>query len=241
MARDYQYDQHFLRSPRLVAELIGHSSIRKNDTVYDLGAGSGIITSVLARRCRHVVAVEVEPRAIQLLRLNMKELENVTIIEADILQVQLPTEPYKVFSNIPFSLSAAVVRRLVGSANPPRAMYLIVQRQFARKLTMGEHFTSQLGAELAPEYTARVRRPLRRSDFTPPPHVDTALLELKYRDTPLLSPAEMQPYRVYVQRCYAEQKFFALQPREKAGISALRKPSELSAEQWVALFQLRQR
>lgn len=51
MKRLHTYaQQHFLRSPRLVAELIGHSNIRKNDTVYDLGAGSGVIASVLARR-----------------------------------------------------------------------------------------------------------------------------------------------------------------------------------------------
>lgn len=237
MVRDHRYDQHFLRNPRLVAELVGHSNIRKNDVVYDLGAGSGVITSVLARRCRQVVAVEVESRALELLRRNTAELANVTIIQNDIRDVKLPATPYKVFANIPFSLSTNVVRRLTETSHPPRAIYLIVQRQFARKLTMGEHFTSQLGAQIAPTFTARVRRPLRKTDFTPPPAVDTALLELKLRLEPLLSAAELPAYRDFVARCFAEQKFYARQPRETAGISSERKPSELDAEQWVHLYR----
>src|SRR4051812_28038866 len=52
MPRLHTYSQHFLRSPRIVAELIGHSNVRKNDIVYDLGAGSGVIASVLANKCK---------------------------------------------------------------------------------------------------------------------------------------------------------------------------------------------
>ena len=238
MARHHHYDQHFLRSPRLVAELVGHTNIRKNDTVYDLGAGSGIITSVLARRCRQVVAVEVEPQALETLRRNVAGYDNVLIEARDMREVILPDTPYKVVANIPFSLSSTMVRRLTEAANPPRAVYLVVQRQFARKLTMGEHFTSQLGAQIAPLYMARIRRPLRRTDFTPPPAVDTVLLELKLREAPLLPLTEMPAYRLFVERCFAEQKFFGAQPREKADISSERKPSELDELQWVRLFQL---
>lgn len=239
MARDYHYDQHFLRSPRLVAELIGHTNIRKNDLVYDLGAGSGVIASVLAGRCRQVVAVELEPRALATLRRNVASYNNVTVVEGDILRVPLPAERYKVFANIPFSLSSTVVRRLTEADNPPLALYLIVQRQFARKLTFGSHFTSQLGAQLAPWFSARIRRPLRRTDFTPPPAVDTVLLELRLRPEPLLSNSDRQHYHQFVERCFAEQKFFARQPREQAGISSEKKPSELDEQQWVALFRLR--
>lgn len=237
MARHHTYDQHFLRSPRLVAELIGHTNIRKNDVVYDLGAGSGVISSVLARRCRQVVAVEMEPEALSLLRKNLVTTDNVQIVAADMLEIQLPSTRYKVFANIPFSLSAKIVRHLTEADHPPTAIYLIVQKQFARKLTMGSHFTAQLGAQLAPLYMARLRRPLRKSDFTPPPAVDTVLLELRLREQPLLGQTELATYRQYVERCYAEQKYFAQQPREQAGISAEKKPSELDQVQWVRLYE----
>ena len=130
MSRDYKYAQHFLRSPRLVAELIGHSNIRKNDLVYDLGAGSGVISSVLANRCKKVVAVEIEPNALKNLRRNLGNILNVDIVERDILSVEPPAEPYKIFANIPFSLSAEIVRKFTETNRPPKAIYLITQRQF---------------------------------------------------------------------------------------------------------------
>lgn len=238
MARLNDYSQHFLRGPRLVAELIGHSNIRKNDIVYDLGAGSGVIASVLANKCKKVVAVENEPEALKKLRTNLGNILNVDIVEQDILKLKIPDGRYKIFSNIPFSESAAIVRKFTEADNPPIATYLIAQKQFARKLVPSDqHFTAQLGAQIGPMFTARIRKPLRKTDFTPPPNVDTVLLEIKLREELLLAESVMPEYREYVARCFAEQKFFARQPREKAGISSEKIPSQLSIEQWVKLYK----
>ena len=117
------HGQHFLRSPRVAAILLGHSTIRRRDTVYDLGAGSGVITSALARRCQQVVAVENEPRALDALRRHTISMPHVRIIAADIRRLALPTEPYKVFANIPFALSADIVRMLTTASTPPQAIY----------------------------------------------------------------------------------------------------------------------
>jgi 23S rRNA (adenine-N6)-dimethyltransferase len=237
MPRLHTHGQHFLRSPRLVAELVGHSNIRRNDTVYDLGAGSGVITSVLARRCRSVVAVEIEPGALTKLRQNAAHLDNVTILAKDILNVEPPNEPYKIFANIPFHLSAQVVRKFTDASQPPTSMYLITQKQFARKLVPGDdHFTSQLSAQISPFFTARIRRPLRKTDFTPPPAVDTVLLEIKPRSEPLLAADKRANYQAFVGRCFEDQKFFALAPRQVAKLSPELRPSQLTPEQWVALY-----
>ena len=116
-----QYSQVFLRSPRLVAELIGHSNIRKNDLVLDIGAGIGTITSVLAGRCAKVIAIEPEPRAATKLRQNTTRLSNIKIVERDFLKYDLPSGSYKVFSNIPFHLSSPLVQKLVWAPNPPKS------------------------------------------------------------------------------------------------------------------------
>jgi 23S rRNA (adenine-N6)-dimethyltransferase len=238
VARLHTLSQHFLRSPRLVAELIGHSNIRKNDTVYDLGAGSGVISSVLANKCKKVVAVEIEPAALQKLRYNLGNILNVDIVEQDILKMKIPKGRYKIFSNIPFSQSAAIVRKFTEADNPPVAMYLIVQKQFARKLVPSDqHFTAQLGAQLGPRFEARIRKPLRKTDFTPPPAVDTILLELKLRSEPLLDESDMTGYRAFVARCFELQKYFGSLNRTEAGVSSELIPSQLGIEQWVALFE----
>lgn len=239
MARLHTYSQHFLRSPRIVAELIGHSNVRKNDIVYDLGAGSGVIASVLANKCKHVVAVEIEPEALKKLRDNLGSVDNVTIIEKDILTLTPGSESYKIFANIPFKLSSKIIQRFVFDVAPPKSMYLITQKQFARKLVPGDdHFTSQLSAEIAPFFTARIRKPLRKTDFTPPPAVDTVLLELKKRDEALIGSEDIPRYREFIRRSFAEQKFFQSLPRAEAAISPELRPSQLTPEQWQALYKL---
>ena len=235
------HSQHFLRNPRLIAELIDHSNIRRGDLVIDIGAGSGAITAVLARRCWQVLAYENEPDTLNKLQQNMRRYKNVKVIAQDFLLAKLPDEPYKVFANIPFHLSADIVRKLTNNneMHAPRSIYLIVQKQFAQKILPSDwHFTSQLGTQLAPWWQTRIRRPLRRTDFTPPPAVDTVLLELKPRSEPLLSTLERDKYQSFVAKCYASQKVFAAVPRVKASISPERKPSELTPEEWVRLYSM---
>ena len=221
------HGQHFLRSPRVAAILLGHSTIRRRDTVYDLGAGSGVITSALARRCQQVVAVENEPRALDALRRHTAAVPHVRIIAADIRQLTLPAEPYKVFANIPFALSADIVRMLTTASTPPQA-------------PSDRHFTAALGAQLAPWWQARIRYRLRRTDFTPPPAVDTVLLELLPRTEPWLPCNQQAAYSQFVAQHYAEPRRFAALPRAQLGINSERKPSELQPKQWVQLYQAMQ-
>ena len=181
--RKYQLSQHFLRSPKLAGFLIGHSNIKKRDVVIDIGAGSGVITSALARRCKQVIAVEPDAETAALLRKNTKRYDNVVIVEKDFLEMELPDGPYKIFANPPFHLSSAILHKLDEAKNPPDAIYLILQKQFALKLLNNDrHYTSQLGKQLYIQYAPRIRLPLRPNYFTPPPAVPTVLLELKKRE-----------------------------------------------------------
>lgn len=224
--------QNFLRKPSLVKTLAGHSNLKKSDTVYDIGAGSGIISSVLAERCSRVVALEHDSRMIVTLRENVAKFENVEIVNGDALTFDLPTDEYKVFANIPFHLSSPIVRRLTEATNPPTAIYLIVQKQFAQKLLIGDYsFTGLLGAFIAPLFEARVRYKLDRTDFWPHPAVDTVFIELLRRESPLLSATDMPRYRAFVEQCFSRQKYFAT--LEVGDV----KPSEMTTEQWIKLFK----
>ena len=180
--RDHRLSQHFLRSPRLALILIGHSNLKKRDLVVEIGAGSGVITSALAHRVRQVIAVEPDVVTARKLRENLAKrgIENVTIVEQDFLEIELPDESYKVFANPPFHLSSAIVHKLIEDKNPPEAFYLILQKQFALKLlNTDRHYTSQLGLKLIQDYYTRIRLPLKPTDFTPPPAVPTVLFEAK--------------------------------------------------------------
>lgn len=181
--RDHLLSQHFLRSPKLALILIGHSNLKKRDLVVEIGAGSGVITSALAHRVRQVIAVEPDAKTAAKLRENLKkrEISNVTIVEQDFMEMNLPDEPYKVFANPPFHLSSAIIHKLIEDKNPPVAFYLILQKQFALKLlNTDRHYTSQLGMKLIQSYATRIRLPLKPTDFTPPPAVPTVLFEAKH-------------------------------------------------------------
>lgn len=237
MKRLAHYSQYFLRSPRLIKELVGHTNIKKTDLVYDIGAGSGIISSVLAEKCERVVAVEYEPRMAAKLRENMQNYSNVTVYEGDFLKMPLPDEAYKIFANIPFHLSSPIVRRLSETKAPPKAVYLVVQKQFANKLLpASDRFTGQLGMMIGPVFDVRIRRPLRRTDFWPHPNVDTVLLEMKLRDNCLIEQSKMPAYRCFVTDCFADPKVFAKMPQHAIGLPTGIKPSQMKLEQWVELF-----
>ena len=180
--RDYKLSQHFLRSPKLALILIGHSNLKKRDLVVEIGAGSGVITSALSHRVRKVIAVEPDAMTARKLRENLarRRIDNVEVVEKDFLEMELPNEPYKVFSNPPFHLSSVIVHKLIEDNNPPKAFYLILQKQFALKLlNTDRHYTSQLGLQLIRDYTTRIRLPLKSTDFTPPPAVPTVFFEAK--------------------------------------------------------------
>lgn len=180
--RKYQLSQHFFRSPKLALFLIGHSNIKKRDIVLDIGAGSGVITSALAKRCKKVIAIEADHETAEKLRKNMQKFDNVEVVECDFMQYELPEGEYKIFANPPFHLSSAILHRLDEAQNPPKAIYLILQKQFALKLlNTDRHYTSQLGKQLFVHYEPRIRLPLKPEYFTPPPAVPTVLLELKRR------------------------------------------------------------
>lgn len=237
MKRLAHYSQYFLRSPRLIKELIGHTTITKHDTVYDIGAGSGTISSVLATRCKSVVAIELEPRMVQKLRSNMAQYPNVEVRHEDFLAMKLPSSPYKIFANIPFHLSSPIVRKVTEDPYPPEAMHFVVQKQFANKLLPdSDRFTGQLGMMIGPLFAVRIRKRLLRTDFWPHPNVDTVLLELLRRPEPLVAGHLMPRYRTFIEKCFSDPKQFAKTPRSAVGLASDIKPSQMKLAQWVALF-----
>lgn len=162
--------------------LIGHSNLKKRDTVVEIGAGSGVITSALSRRVGKVIAIEPDAKAVVKLREHLAKqgCENVEVVEMDFMDYELPTESYKIFANPPFHLSSVILHKLIEASNPPEAIYLILQKQFALKLLNNDrHYTSQLGLALTRDYQTKIRLPLKPTDFTPPPAVPTVLFEAK--------------------------------------------------------------
>lgn len=243
MKRLPDYSQHFLKSPRLVASLIARSNLSKQDIVYDIGAGSGVITSVLAKTVKQVIAIENEPNTAKILRHNMQTYTNVTVRVGDIQTITLPKTPYKIFSNIPFHISSKIIQRFINSPTAPEAAYLIVQQQFGKKLIASDtsHFTGQLGMLVGAEYSVKIIKKLRRTDFWPHPAVDTVCIEMIRRPQPLIPKNRLAAYAQFTRECFADRNTLAKMPLHVIGQTSGVSPSRLSLDQWILLFRTQKR
>lgn len=229
--------QNFLRSPALVTRLLGRTKITRHDVVYDIGAGSGVVSEALAGVAQSVVAIELDPRMLEKLRQNMAKHTNVQVQQADILKMPLPPTPYKVFANIPFSLSSQIVQRFTTAEHSPTALYIIVQEQFARKLLPNNKgYTNQLAITSGIGWNARVVQRLSPNDFYPRPNVPTVLLELTRRSEPLVPAAHHGEFIDFVFDAFTDPRKLWRAPLHQAGLPALASPSSLTLPQWVALF-----
>ena len=236
MARKHRISQNFLRSPRIALMLVGHSDIRKRDFTLDIGAGSGVFTFALSKKSAQVLATEFDRETFKKLKNNTKNLENVEILCADFLNFNLSKLPknYKVCANIPFHLSSPIIQKLTNAQNSPKSIYLILQKQFARKLiTSEQNFTSALGAKTFPFFENKIKKPLRKTDFTPPPAVETVFFEMKRRETSLIPLKEQPKFNDFVYKMFAAPNFY----RQNCGIKfRTKKPSELKGEDWLEIW-----
>ena len=193
VARDRRiaYSQNFLRSPRLVDRLLDRSGIAAGDLVIEIGPGHGVITGRLSARCRQVLAVENDPRLVEALRVRFADVGNVALFAGDFLNFPLPMTAYKVFANIPFNMTAAIVGKLTSGASPPVDAYLAVQREAAERF-LGAPRETLVAVLLKPWFEPSVVHHFRRGDFSPAPGVDVVLLRLRRRERPLVDPSEAE-------------------------------------------------
>ena len=130
------YSQNFLKNPEVAWKILEEKcSLSPEDTVYEIGAGKGAITEILAKRCQRVVAIEIDPNLYCFLKKKFAQTPNVEIIQGDFLKQPLPRFPYKVFANPPFRIFSEIIRKLTETENPPEATYLFAQKEAAQKFT----------------------------------------------------------------------------------------------------------
>lgn len=123
--------QHFLRSD-VARRFVAHAGIGAGDLVFDLGAGTGTLTVLLAVRADRVVAVERDPKLARRLARRVDGFDNVSVHVREIAAIHLPHRPFRVVANLPFSGSNAVVRRLLDSRLALLGADLIVELGVAR-------------------------------------------------------------------------------------------------------------
>jgi 16S rRNA (adenine1518-N6/adenine1519-N6)-dimethyltransferase len=189
--------QNFLIDPGVRDKVAEAAGGRFADEVVEIGAGVGTLTIALAERHRRVIAVELDPRLIRALRDVVEGRDGVEIVEADILKLDIemryPSGGEVVAGNIPYSLTGALIRKLLDRPPRPRRLSLVVQKEVA------ERWTATSGASLATVAVqvfakARMEFTIPASAFTPAPRVDSALVVLEVRDQPAVQVPDMDGF-----------------------------------------------
>lgn len=243
------WSQHFFRDPALAASVVAHLPLTRRDTVYEIGPGTGLLTTPLAERVGRVVAVEVDPALCAHLGTRFAASPHVRIVHADFLTYPLPIYPYTVVSNVPFAITAAIVAKLLDAPRPPRAAYLIVQKEAAARFA-GSPCETQYSVLAKPWFTLAATRTFPRTAFTPAPRVDATMLEIHQRAGPLVASEDTDLYRAFVRYGFGWWRkslktslrpvFSNLQFRRLAETLHFpldATPTQLTFVQWLGLFR----
>ena len=253
MRKRIKYSQNFLKDKKLVRKLIEKSSISSNDVVYEVGAGNGIITQELLKKAKRVVAFELDRNFYNILNQKFQGNKSLVLQSEDFLTCKLPNRPYKVFSNIPFNITSAIIKKLTLENNSPEDTYLIVQNETAKMFSGKpmDNKNSQIAVILNPWFEYHIIHKFKVDDFFPKPNVEIVLLEIKKRHKTLVNTKNKQKYEDFVTYTFNQfkpniteglsnvlGKQNIIKLAERFGFSPNSKPSELNFENWYTLFDL---
>lgn len=239
--------QHFLTDETVLADIVAAARIEAADHIVEIGPGIGVLTRELLKHAGKVTAVEVDGRLIGLLRKFVHEAEDSArckIINGNALQVALPDPPFKIVANIPYHITAPLLRHAFLESKPPAAMTLLIQREVAEKIC-DQHDRGMLTILVQLFGQPHIVRHVPASAFLPPPKVESSVLHITCYKEPKASPAVIkQIFRLAKVGFGQKRKMLrnsigameqGIQNMGKAGIDPTDRPQELAVEQWIDL------
>ena len=248
--------QNFLIDETALRKVVAAADLHGDEPVLEIGAGVGSLTRRLALAAGHVVAVEIDAKLLPLLRETLESFDNVSIVQADILQTDpqevMPADRYIVVANIPYYITSPIIQHLLESESQPQRMILTVQREVAERICAkpGDLSLMALGVQVygQPDIVARIPA----GAFYPRPKVDSAVVRIDLFPRPRI-PQEAIPLFFQLAKAGFSQKRKTLRnslsagmhwPKEKteailqaAGIDTRRRAQSLSLEEWGELTQ----
>lgn len=178
--------QHFLNSKSALAQIISAAVIKANESVLEIGPGTGILTSALLEAGAKVIAIEKDDRAFELLKekfsqqISSSQLE---LIHDDILESRisnLESVSFKLVANIPYYITGAILEKFLEHGPRPNRMVLLVQKEVAERIVARDEKESILSISVKAFGTPKIVTTVPRGAFTPPPKVDSAILLIEH-------------------------------------------------------------
>lgn len=186
--------QSFLEDRNITAKIVSIPDIKSDDVVVEIGSGLGIMTALIAMGAKKVIALEVDKYMVDILREELKDLSNVEIVHKDVLKYdfssacpEYPSKKLKVIGNIPYNISSQILFRLIEFRNNISSMVLMFQKEVAERI-MASPGTKEYGilSVIVSMYAKpSLEMTVPASCFYPKPNVDSAVLKMIVRESPL--------------------------------------------------------
>ncbi|CDD48953.1 ribosomal RNA small subunit methyltransferase A [Firmicutes bacterium CAG:534] len=189
-----RYGQNFLIDTNILKKIIEEAGVTKEDCVVEIGPGIGTMTQYLAESAREVVAVEIDKNLIPILEDTLSEYDNVTVINEDILKVDLRKlaeeknngRPVKIVANLPYYITTPIIMGLFENQVPLSSITIMVQKEVADRMQVGPGTKDYGALSLAVQYYARPEIVLQvpPACFMPRPGVGSAVIRLTKHEQP---------------------------------------------------------
>ena len=179
--------QNFLTDPEVVENILSAAHVQPTDWVFEIGPGTGALTRELSGRVEKLIAIELDHQLVERLQQHFIDSKSVSILEGNILEFHLAEyleisgfadHSYKIIANIPYYITAPIIRALLSFAHQPESMTLMVQDEVAERLVARPGDMSLLS--LMAQYYADVEKKffVPKEAFDPMPKVDSAVVQI---------------------------------------------------------------
>ncbi|MFR7716042.1 MAG: 16S rRNA (adenine(1518)-N(6)/adenine(1519)-N(6))-dimethyltransferase RsmA [Clostridium sp.] len=192
-----KFGQNFLIDDHVITKIINAAEITKDDLVLEIGPGIGTMTQCLAESAGKVIAVEIDKNLIPILGETLAEYDNVTIINEDILKLDINRlveeendgKPIKVVANLPYYITTPIIMGLFESHVPLQSITVMVQKEVADRMQVGPGSKDYGALSLAVQYYAKpyIAANVPPNCFIPRPGVGSAVIRLtRYEEPPVM-------------------------------------------------------
>ena len=192
------FGQNFLTDTNILQKIVDTAEIDKKVNVIEIGPGIGALTEFLAESAAEVMAFEIDDRLVPILADTLRDFDNVTVVNQDILKVDLaqyiaefknPDLPIKVVANLPYYITTPILMHLIESGIPFSEFVVMMQREVADRISAQPNTKAYGSLSIAVQYymTAKVAFIVPRTVFVPAPNVDSAILKMVRRDQPAVA------------------------------------------------------
>lgn len=189
------FGQNFLTDTNILQKIVDTAEIDDQVNVIEIGPGIGALTEFLAERAAQVMAFEIDHRLVPILADTLRDFDNVTVVNEDILKVDLaqhiqsfknPDLPIKVVANLPYYITTPILMHLIESGIPFSEFVVMMQKEVADRISAKPNTKAYGSLSIAVQYymTAKVAFIVPRTVFVPAPNVDSAILKMVRRPEP---------------------------------------------------------